>query len=377
MIYFDNAATSFPKPERVIERVDFALRELGGNPGRSAHRLSMIADREVFACRVKAAELFGADLSRVIFVPNTTYALNMAIRTAYRGGGILISDLEHNSVRRPSLAVTKDVRIFDSHIELSGEERTRAIISSVKSKLRGASLVVCAAASNICGASMPIRELGKLCRESGVTFIVDGAQAAGIRNLSVRGDNIGILCLPGHKGLYGPGGSGMMILSDEITPRPFIFGGSGVDSLDAGMPSEPPERYEGGTLPVAVISGLLAGLEFVSERGTDSIRAHEVSLSERLIGRLSDIGRVKLFLPECVDEPTMVLFRIKGSDPEETAAILDERGICVRAGYHCAPLAHQRLGTGQGGAVRVSFSAFNTAEEVDALYEVIKELAGR
>ena len=374
MIYFDNAATSFPKPEGVISRVGYALHELGGNPGRSAHRLSMIADREVFGCRVAAAEFFGAKAERVIFVPNTTYALNMAIRSAYEGGGIVISDLEHNSVRRPALAVSGDVRIFDSRIELSGSERSEAIIRSIRSKLHGARMLICTAASNICGAVMPIREIGKFCRENGITFIVDGAQAAGVYRLDVKEDNIDILCVPGHKGLYGPGGSGMMILGERINPRPVIFGGSGVDSLDAGMPDEPPERFEGGTLPVAVIAGLSAGIGFVNERGIDAIREHEIRLARRLYDRLSGLGaRVRLFRNECEgDGGTIVLFRLSGHEPEEVARILDEHEICVRAGYHCAPLAHQRLMTGRGGAVRASFSVFNTEDEVDRMAAVIE-----
>ncbi len=370
MIYLDSAATSYPKPEAVIERVTCALREFG-SPGRSSHRLSMIADREVFACRVAAAEMFGTTPERVVFTQNTTMALNMAMRTAYRSGGIVISDLEHNSVRRPALALTDDVRIFDSHIELS-DGRTEAVLASVEKKCRGAKLLVSTAASNICGATLPIAAIGKFCRERGITFIVDGAQAGGIHEIDMRRDHIDILCLPGHKGLYGPGGTGMMLLSENIELPPFMYGGSGVDSLSTGMPDLPPERFEAGTLAAASIAGLRAGIEFVRDIGVQEIRKREEVLANRFRAGLSVLPRIKLIAPETGG--TIVLFSHRTLDPEETARELDSHGICVRAGYHCAPLAHQRLSTGIGGAVRASFSVFNTEKEVDEALGIIRQI---
>lgn len=370
MIYLDSAATSYPKPEAVIERVTYALREFG-SPGRSSHRLSMIADREVFACRVAAAEMFGTTPERVIFTQNTTMALNMAMKTAYRTGGIVISDLEHNSVRRPALALTDDVRIFDSHIELS-EGRTAAVLASIERKCRGAKLLISTAASNICGATLPIAAIGKFCRERGITFIVDGAQAGGIHEIDMRRDNIDILCLPGHKGLYGPGGTGMMLLSENIELPPFMYGGSGVDSLSTGMPDLPPERFEAGTLAAASIAGLRAGIEFVRDIGIQDVRRHEEGLAKRFREGLAVLPRIKLIAPETGG--TIVLFKHRTLDPEETARELDRNGICVRAGYHCAPLAHQRLSTGIGGAVRASFSVFNSEREVDEALGIIRKI---
>ena len=351
------------------------MKELGGNPGRASHRLSIASGREVYACRTAAAKMFGALPENVIFTYNATYALNMAIKTSYHGGGIIISDLEHNSVRRPALALTSDVRVFDSCVELSGEKRTLKILESIKRLLRGADMLCCTAASNICSATLPIREIGALCKNAGVRFIVDGAQAGGIYPLDLARDNIDILCLPGHKGLYGPGGSGMMLLGEGVLPEPFIHGGSGVNSLDASMPELPPERYEGGTLSVPVIAGLRAGMEFVSGKGIDAIRAHETALAARFSRGLGQLGsRVRIFAPECCADGSIVLFRLSSQDPEETASLLDERGICVRGGYHCAPLAHERLSTGAGGAVRASFSVFNTAAEVERALAAIAGL---
>lgn len=371
MIYFDNAATTFPKPREVIDRVGLALSSLGGNPGRSAHRLAMLAEYEVFACRTAAAELFSCSSERVIFTQNTTYALNMAMRGSYHGGAIMLSDLEHNSVRRPALALCGDVRIFDSFLEERDEKkRVERILSGIEGRLRGVGMICCTAASNICGATLPIREIGQLCHERGVTFIVDGAQAAGTHELDMKRDSIDLLCLPGHKGLYGPMGVGLLLIGEDIEPKPFLFGGSGVDSLSPDMPGMPPERYEAGTLPLCAIAGLRAGMEFVSKRSISSIRRHVEGLSHRLITELSALGLIKVFCPERLG--SSVSFRDRLQEPEETAELLDRAGICVRAGYHCAPLAHERLMTGKGGTVRVSFSVFNTESEVDRLVEVLK-----
>ncbi len=379
MIYLDNAATSFPKPDAVLERIAFAMRELGGNPGRSSHRLSMLADREVYACRCAAAELFDCAPERVIFTYNATYALNMAIKTAYSQGGIAISDLEHNSVRRPALAMTRDVRLYDSHLELSGEERVEAILRSARSKLVGASLLVATAQSNICGATLPIRELGALCRERGVKFVVDGAQAAGTRKISMREDNIDLLCIPGHKGLYGPQGSGMLILGENVRLPTLLEGGSGSGSLSSEMPELPPERYEAGTLAVPAIAGLRVGIEYVKSVGEETLHKHGERLARSFAERLRRLGGVRLYEPLCARESpgTVVLFKLAGIEPEAAARALDAMGICLRAGYHCAPLAHQRLGTGSAGALRASFGSFNRDSDVEEAASAVASLLKR
>ncbi|MCI8387711.1 MAG: aminotransferase class V-fold PLP-dependent enzyme [Clostridiales bacterium] len=382
MIYFDNAATTYPKPDAVYDRVSVAMREYCGNPGRSSHRLSMLAEREVFACRVAAAEMFSALPENVIFTYNTTYALNMAMKCAYTSGAILISDLEHNSVRRPAVALSREVLIFDSHIEMTDKaERTAAIIASIKERLSHISsdtrvMLVCTAASNVCGVTMPIREIGQFCHENGIFFIVDGAQAGGMIDLNLARDNIDVLCLPGHKGLYGPQGSGMMILGDKmgVLPRTFIEGGNGVNSLDVSMPEISPERYEGGTLAVQTIAGLRAGLEFVRARGAANLRAHEEALASRFAGKLKNKlgGRVKFYADD--HRGGIVLFNISGYSSNDVAAYLDEYDVCVRSGFHCSPLAHNRLSTGNSGAVRVSFGAFNTTDEVDEVVELLTKV---
>lgn len=370
MIYFDNAATTFPKPQSVIRAVSEALKSLG-NPGRGAHTLAMRAADEVYKCRTAAAKMFGAKPENVIFTSGATHSLNLAIGAhRERLGSILISDLEHNSVLRPTLASTREMKIFASHPDLYGNERDSMILAGINTLADNAAILVCTAASNICGIKMPIAEIGKFCREHGILFIVDGAQAGGIMDINIARDNIDVLCLPGHKGLYGPMGCGLMILGEKVTLPPLMYGGSGVDSRSAAMPTLPPERYEAGTLPLPLIAGLRAGIEFVRRKAPDSIRAHEEKLSSMMKKQLCEDERIRIYAPE--HDGGIVLFSVDGKDAEDVATYLDSEGICVRAGLHCAPLAHDTLTS--EGAVRVSFGAANTTKEVRVLCEKIRAM---
>ncbi len=359
MIYFDNAATTYPKPPQVIRAVVDSMKQCG-NPGRGAHPLAMRAASEIYACRKAAAELFGASPERVIITSGATHSLNMAI-AAHKSldGAILISDLEHNSVVRPALSSGKEIRIFNSALYLYGEEHTAAILASIDSLSRGASILIATAASNICGVTLPIPEIGAYCREHGILFIVDASQGGGLYDINVTRDCIDVLCLPGHKGLYGPMGCGLMILGENTVLPPFMLGGSGVDSRSKSMPELPPERYEAGTLPLPLISGLRRGIEFVMKRTPAAILEHEKKLARQLKKELVR-QKVHVYLPEC--ESGIVLFNIDGFESEEVAEFLGKQGICTRAGLHCAPLAHDTLGS--TGAVRVSFGIYNTPEEV-------------
>ena len=370
MIYFDNAATTYPKPQSVIRAVSDAVKNLG-NPGRGAHTLAMRAADEVYKCRTAAAKMFGAKAENVIFTSGATHSLNLAIGACReQQGSILISDLEHNSVLRPAIASGCEVRIFSSYPELSGAEREGMILVGINALSDNAAILVCTAASNICGIKMPIREIGKFCREHGILFIVDGAQAGGILDIDIVRDNIDVLCLPGHKGLFGPMGCGLMILGENVTLPPFLYGGSGVDSRSQTMPPLPPERYEAGTLPLPLIAGLRAGIEFVRSKSTDSIRAHEQKLARMLKDQLSEDKRIRIYAPQ--HDGGIVLFSADGKEAEDVAAYLDSHGICTRAGLHCAPLAHDTLGS--DGAVRVSFGAMNTEKEVRILCERIRAM---
>ena len=369
-IYFDNAATTFPKPPSVIRAVNHALNCFG-NPGRGSHALAMRAAEEIYACRKAAAELFGASAERVIFTSGATHSLNLAINSSKTGkGAILISDLEHNAVARPAYASGKEVRVFPSMHRLCGIDRNVAILTAIDSISNGADTLVTTAASNICGIQMPIADIGDYCRSRGILFIVDGAQAGGSIDIDIKRDNIDVLCLPAHKGLYGPMGCGILILGENVSLEPFMSGGSGVNSQSKEMPLQPPERYEAGTLPAPLIAGLRRGIEFVKRKTPAAIRAHEIMLSELLTSELQKSG-IHVYCPEHAG--STVLFNIDGMTPEEVSEKFDAHRICTRPGLHCAPLAHSTLES--NGAVRISFGAFNTEKEVLKTAQLAREFA--
>lgn len=382
MIYFDNAATSFPKPECVLEAVCRSFTEFGGNPGRSSHKLSMDSALAIYSARMSAADFFGAKPENVVFTYNATYALNTAIKASYiYGTHILISDSEHNSVLRPVVAITGDsfatYNHFDSAPDLTGEQREHAIIASIRAKMKPLTkTLVCTARTNVSGIPMPVRAIGRFCRENGLYFIVDGAQSAGYDRINVEDDYIDALCVPGHKGLYGPMGTGMIIFSEHGSDcgrlSSFIEGGNGYNSLDIRMPEELPEKLEGGTIGVNVICGVKAGIEHVKSIGIDRIKDSECALIQRAYRRLLFNRKVSIYGYN--SSSPLLLFNVTGKDPEETAAELNKKGICVRSGYQCAPLAHRRIGTPPGGAVRLSVGIRNTDAEIDEFLECIDNI---
>ena len=380
MIYFDNAATTFPKPREVIIAVSECAEHWCGNAGRGSHPLALKSAEAIYSARESVCSLFGSDAERVIFTLNTTYALNMAIKgVMMHGGHILLSDMEHNSTLRPIARLARERNnkvsydIYPTHkngIPLSREE----IISGIISRLRPETKLVCAIhTSNICSYSLPVREIGSLCHRHGLIFCVDAAQGAGHAEINMKRDNIDILCLPGHKGLYAPQGIGMVILGSSISLETLIEGGNGVNSLDLTMGSNLPERYEGGTLPTPLIVGLSKGIEFIRSVGTSSISAHERALWNRAYSKLCSIASVRIYAPE--NEGGVLLFNIDGIHPDEVGEKLSEKGFCLRTGYHCAPLAHKTLEVGKGGAVRASFSVFNTEREIDLLTDAIHDIS--
>ena len=379
LIYLDNAATSFPKPSAVTEAMNDFMLYRAGNAGRGSHKLALAAAESVFACRSKLAALFDADgEEQVCFTLNTTHALNICIKGLLKKGDhVLISDLEHNAVWRPiyKLWEKKSVEydIFPSYI---GERKSREErISSAISKLvkKNTRMLICTGTSNICSVDMPLARIGALCRGLGIIFVVDGAQCAGHRKISMRDMHIDALCLPAHKGLLGPQGCGALILGKEVLADTLIEGGNGVASLEGNMPIEAPERYEAGTLPAPAIAGLCAGLNTLSELGIDRISKHERTLFCKAREQLSRIGGVRIYAPEY--EGGVLLFDLKGFGSEEMARRLGESGICVRGGYHCAALAHKTLGTSEGGGIRVSFGPFNSSCDVDMLCDAVKNIA--
>jgi len=376
VLYLDHAATSWPKPPSVSRAMERCMREAGGNPGRGTHRLSLAAADILWRCREKAASFFGAPGGEsVVFTLNTTYALNMAIKSVVRPGDhVLISNLEHNAVYRPVLHLAKEAGVSYDIFDIC--VKREKILRELSAKLRpNTRAVICLHASNIVNVTAPAEAIGSFCRQKGICFILDGAQSAGHLPIHMGRMKIDMLCVPGHKGLYGPGGIGMLLLGDKTTVgATLIEGGSGVHSLDPEMPRELPERFEAGTMPAPAAAGLLAGMEWVDSVGLCAIRRREEELWCRLYGRLSEMEGVSVFdrTPGAI-----LLFTVRDRMPSEIAAALDRQGICVRAGYHCAPLAHRTVGSFGTGAVRVSFGAANTEADVirfaDTLFRIVRE----
>ena len=315
-----------------------------------------------------------SDPTRVVFTLNTTHALNTALKSIlHPGDHVLSGNMEHNATVRP-LTRLEEKGITVSRFSVRQEPHR--LLEEIRSLIRpNTRALVCAHASNIAGITVPAAQIGKLCREKGILFLMDGAQSAGILPIHVEKMDIDILCVPGHKGLYGPQGCGMMLLGANCPVGDTLLeGGSGVHSADPYMPAELPEHFEAGTLPVPAIAGLDAGIAFVMQAGIGEIHAHECLLWRKAAQALACMPRIRI---ADETEGAILLFRMDGMSPSAVADALNKRGICVRAGYHCAPLAHRTLGTDRDGAVRVSFGAMNTEREVaafaDALYRILRE----
>ena len=378
IIYLDNAATTFPKPRGVLDATLECMEQYCGNAGRGSHPLALKSAEAVYSARESLASLFSASPENVVFSLNTTQALNLAIKGVMsRGGHALISDMEHNSTLRPLAKLKKNKRItydvYPTHkngLPLPTEE----IISGIIRRMRPNTRLVCAIhASNICSYSLPVREIGQLCHRHGILFLVDAAQGAGHAEISLEKDNIDMLCLPGHKGLYAPQGVGALILKSSLLLDTLIEGGNGVNSLDLSMGGISPERYEGGTLCTPAIVGLCEGVKFIREIGLDRIIAHERALWRKAYILLCDIDGIEFYGD--TDAGSILLFNIRGISSDDLGSSLSDRGICLRTGYHCAPLAHKTLGTPEGGAVRMSFSLFNTEADVERACREICDIA--
>lgn len=382
LIYFDHAATSFPKPRPVVEEVLRCMTEYGGNAGRGSHALAMAAAEKIYECRTGIARHFGVDdPARVLFTLNTTSALNTVLKGLLRDGDeVLISDLEHNAVLRPLAKMAGEGRIsFSEFPSMTGDERRSAvrICAGIARRLTPKTrMVVTTHASNLCSVTMPIREIGAFCHRHGLLFVVDGAQSAGHEKICLDESEIDALCIPAHKGLLGPQGCGVILLGRAIAPEALdtlVEGGNGMASLEREMPLVLPERYEAGTLPTPAIAGLCEGVKIVERIGTDAIAEHERTLFRRMRELVGNIDGVTLYAPEY--EGAVLLFSLDGIPVDRVGRKLGERGICVRSGYHCAALGHQTLGTPEGGAVRASFGIYNHLGEVERFARTLDEIA--
>ena len=357
MIYLDNGATSFPKPPEVTGAMQEAM-ERCANPGRGSHPASAEGAKALFACREAAGGLFDCKAEQVVLTMNCTHGLNMAIRTlVHPGDRVVISGFEHNAVVRPLHALRARVavagrRLFDPEDTL---RRFRRALD------RGARAAVFTHVSNVFGYVLPVEELAELCRRRGIPFVVDAAQSAGSRKVSLRKLGADFIAVPGHKGLLGPMGTGLLLCGRN--PEPLLQGGTGGDSLSRKMPGYLPDRAEAGTANVPGFAGLAAGIARVAALGEEKTGKQEADLARQAGVILKDRGFEVFSGP---GQAGVLSFRGKG-DCEEVAEELARRGIAVRAGLHCAPVAHESAGTLDTGTVRLSFGVDNTRQDLAAL----------
>ena len=376
MIYLDNAATSFPKPPSVLRAMTEALREYGANPGRGGHKLALQAGRTVEKCREAAANLLEARPERVIFTRSCTESLNLAIMgMLHKGDEVICSHGEHNAVMRPlERFVSRDeitVKLLrpDEQGLLSPEVLRRAITSRT-------GLVIICHASNVSGVVQPVRALGAVCREKGVPLLVDAAQTAGMLEVTLDALNADMIALPGHKGLLGPHGTGLLALREGIDPEPLILGGTGSASESVRQPELLPDRYESGTLNLPGIAGLLAGIEFVAPQRED-IHRYEAALNDHLRRQLAQIPGLRLLGDDRAPRVAITSVVPEGGDSAALADALDAAGVAVRGGLHCAPAIHSYLGTMRSGAVRFAPGPFNTERDIDDAAALVARLMRR
>ena len=373
MIYLDSAATTFQKPPSVARAMVEALNTMS-SPGRGGHPLAMQAAETAFRCRSELAELFHVrSPEQVVLTMNATHALNIAVKSLVPpGGSAVISGYEHNAVTRPLAALGAEVSVADGPL-FHPEAVTEAFEALVRP---GVDAVICTHVSNVFGFVQPVEAVAAVCRRRGVPLMIDASQSAGILPLDLEALGAAYIAMPGHKGLYGPQGTGVLLCGRDAKPKPLMEGGTGSISLSQDMPDFLPDRLEAGTHNMPGIAGLLAGVEFVRRQGTEAILRREHALTRRTAEGLAGLPGVEVFaLPEGAAQAGVLSFRIPGRDAEAVGEALAERGIAVRAGLHCAPLAHRTAGTLDTGTVRVSFSTFNTLREADALVQAVEDIS--
>ena len=376
MIYLDNAATTLRKPQCVVDAVMAAMNSMG-NAGRGAHGNSLGASRVVYDTRCKTAALFGCKRpDHVIFTCNSTEALNIALNGIFNAGDhVITTDLEHNSVLRPLYRQEKEGIISLSFVpsDKMGRPDYAAFESLIQSNTRA---IVCTHASNLTGNMIDLVRVGKIAREHGLFFVVDASQTAGAVDIDMEQMNIDILCFTGHKGLMAPQGTGGLCIREGVEIRPFKVGGSGIHSFDREQPEDYPTRLEAGTLNTHGIAGLSAALDYLQEVGIEAIREKEHGLMMRFYEGVSKIDGVKIYGDFESPRTAVVTLNIADEDSAIIAdALVEDYDIATRAGAHCAPRMHEALGTVEQGAVRFSFSWFNTEEEIDRAIAAVAELA--
>lgn len=377
MIYLDNAATTYPKPASVQNTVQIALKKYGANPGRAGHAMSLAAAEEIYRCRTAAADFFKAPGPEcVAFTLNCTHAMNYVLKGLLKPGDhVVTSSLEHNAVMRPLQKLSENGVMFTVAKVFPGDND--ATLNAFRNAIReNTKLIVCTHASNVWGIRLPVERIAALGHLYNIPIVVDCAQSAGVLPIDMAESGFDYLCVAGHKGLYGPMGTGMLVTPNGSNLETIIEGGTGTSSSSMEQPQTMPDRMESGTQNMPGIAGLLAGIEFVKSRGIPNIYRHEMSLIKYLYKKLSENKNIKLYTDE-PDWPYFVpvlSFNVNDLPSETVSQKLNAAGIAVRAGLHCSPVAHESMGTLKQGTVRVSPSAFTTMNEMNALVAAVHKI---
>lgn len=379
-VYFDNPATSWPKPEAVYQAVDRFLREVGANPGRSGHRRSLAAGRIVYEAREAVAELMHApDPAAIVFTLNVTDSLNLAMKGILKPGDhVITTSMEHNSVMRPLTALRNKgvIELTELPCSPAGELDPAAVGKAMQGNTR---MIVMSHASNVVGTIQPVQAVAALARERGVLTLIDGAQSAGSIPVDVRELDVDIYAFTGHKGLLGPQGTGGMYIREGIAIEPWREGGTGSRSEEDLQPDFLPDSLEAGTANTVGLAGLAAGVRYVRAEGVEKIQAHEQNLFGRLLDGMRQYESVIVYGPHDPKKATPVLsFNVAGMDGAEIGFRLDrDYNIACRTGLHCAPHAHKTIGSFPEGTVRFGLSHFNTLEEVDYVVSAVGAIIGK
>lgn len=375
MIYFDSAATSFQKPAAVAAAVAEAMATMS-SPGRGGYPAAVRAADTAFDCRCELAELYHMkNPENVAFTLNATHALNIAIKSLVPPGGkAVISGYEHNAVTRPLAALNAQTTVAAGSLF----QREAVLAAYDKAVTPETDAVVCCHVSNVFGFVQPVEEIAALCRERGVPFIIDASQSAGALTLDMEALGAAFIAMPGHKGLYGPQGTGVLLWDGKVPVKTLLEGGTGSQSMRQTMPDFLPDRLEAGTHNVPGIAGLLAGVRYVRSRGPENILLRERRLAQLAAEGLRRLPGVTVYANEDLRHQSgVVSFTCREMGAEELASALGEKDIAVRAGLHCAPLAHETAGTVDTGTVRISFSDHNTPEEVAEFLDATGEILAR
>ena len=369
MIYFDNAATTFIKPKSVYSAIEKCIKEYCGNPGRSSHKLALKAAEAIYDTREEIASFFDYRYpERVVFTHNATYALNMAMKNLIcEKCHVIISDLEHNSVLRPLNKLKEELQVDYSVFKSGAKDVFAEIESHISDNTK---FIISTAASNVTGRRISLSVLSAIKQKYNIRLIIDASQLAGHSLIKLSETPCDAFIAPGHKGLFGIQGAGFIIFQGETTCKTLIEGGSGVESRNPYMPENLPEMLEAGTLSTPAIISLLYGIKYLSRVGVETIEDKLNNLTSMLTERLESINGITVY----GGAGGVISFNLKGINSEQLAYLLDKKDIAVRAGLHCAPLAHNTIGTLECGTVRASLSFFNTKREIDRFYKAICDI---